>query len=73
MRKFRACFIAFLQGAEGLIGLCQGSSVKLRQVNVPAVVGMGTLVQLVTTIRHVVEPERVHLMHMSVMLLSNCL
>ena len=54
-------------------GLCQRSSVKLRQVNVPAVVGMGTLVQLVTITRHVVEPERVHLMHMSVMLLSNCL
>ena len=54
-------------------GLCQRSSVKLGQVNVPAVVGMGTLVQLVTTTRHVVEPERVPLMHMSVTLLSNCL
>ena len=32
-----------------LHGLCQRSSVKLRQVNVPAVVGMGTLVQLVAT------------------------
>ena len=30
-------------------GLCQRSSVKLRQVNVPAVVGMGTLAQLVAT------------------------
>ena len=32
-----------------LHGLCQRSSVKLSQVNVPAVVGMGTLVQLVAT------------------------
>ena len=42
------CILARGQGVSRH-GLCQRSSVKLRQVNVPAVVGMGTLVQLVPT------------------------
>ena len=46
----RMCELYYCRGQRvSLHGLCQRSSVKLRQVNVPAVVGMGTLVQLVAT------------------------
>ena len=44
-----ACFEKCRGQRVSLHGLCQRSSVKLRQVNAPAVVDMGTLVQLVAT------------------------
>ena len=52
--KILSMFYCILAGGRGMQrvsfhGLCQRSSVKLRQVDVPAVVGMGTLAQLVAT------------------------
>ena len=48
--NFKHVLLYYCRGQRvSLHGLCQRSSVQLRQVNVPAVVGMGTLVQLVAT------------------------